>query len=189
MLTEALPWVKGAPHSAPALCGCCQVLLLQLLVQSCEGSSPWAVWDALSVLPQLPPTPDGPMARGVTKMPPSSLRAPHWAGGHSTEPARHGQRRGLYCPQPQVYQSPGGGSVTCGLISVVQRDLCVSAAPSLSGSLLYTLQQPPSHQHLLLLLSRSLIQLFPQYGLWSQTIPTWQLSWRGWWKSGKETRW
>lgn len=48
------------------------------------------------------------------------------------------------------------------------------------------LQQLKRH---LLLLSRSLTQLFPRYGLWNRTIRTWQLSWRGWWKSGREIRW
>lgn len=191
VLPEALSWVKGA-CSASALRGCCRVLLLQLLVQSCEGSSLWATWDVLSVLPQLPPTPNGPMTReGWPKChhPPSMLHPR--PGGHSTEPAQHGQSRGLYCPQLQVYAG--------GWISHLWPDLCGpegsvcrrrrAAAPTPSGSLLCAPQRPPCHQHHLLLLSRSLIQLFPQYGLWSQMIPTWQLSWRGWWKSGKEIHW
>lgn len=82
-----------------------------------------------------------------------------------------------------------GGSVTRGLVSVVQRDLLAEDAELQPPLCLAHCSVPPSHQHHLLPLSRSLIQLFPQYGLWSQTIPTWQLSWRGWWKSGKEIHW
>lgn len=69
-------------------------------------------------------------------------------GGHSTEPAWHGQSRCLYCPQPQVDAG--------GWISHLWPDLCApegsvcrrhrASAPTLSGLLVFALQRPPSHQ-------------------------------------------
>uniref|UniRef100_A0A8D2M088 E2 ubiquitin-conjugating enzyme n=1 Tax=Zonotrichia albicollis TaxID=44394 RepID=A0A8D2M088_ZONAL len=82
------------------------------------------------------------MARGVAKMPLSSLPVPPWARGHSPEPAQHGPTRGLCCPQPQGYAG--------GWISHLWPDLCGtegSSALTPCGSLLCAPQWSPSHQN------------------------------------------
>lgn len=180
VLPGALSWIKGT-CLVSALRGCCQVLLLQLLeLQQPVGNMGHHQCSSTASHPQWPHR--WPKCHYPLSVQPCS-------GRHSTEPV---VRVGI-CIALSHRFLPEVGSVTCGLIPVVQRDLFAEDArlqpPTLSGSLLFALQLPPSHQHHLLPLPRNLTQLFPQYGLWSQMIPTWQLSWRGWWKSGKEIHW